>query len=87
MLLQSVAQPATIQTAKKIIQKLGRERNRKRNFNKRDSDEEFTNNIKEMVYNWLKNNSCLNEDIFTFLNDSKKEKQSCFIFEEIKDHN
>lgn len=46
MLLQTVPEPATIQTAKKIIQKLGKEKNRKRHFYKKEEDESFNKSTK-----------------------------------------
>ena len=75
MLLRTVPEPATIHTAKKIIQKLAKEKGRKKKFLHRESDENFMDSTKEYVYKWLKRNSFLNEDsLISFLQEDNLEK-------------
>ena len=87
MLLRTVPEPATIITAKKITIKLAKEKGRKKKFLHKESDHEFGESVKTIVYNWLKINSCLNEDIVTFLNEAPYTKEDRFMLEDIEDFN
>ena len=69
MLLRLVPEPATIHTAKKIIEKLSKEKGRKKKFLHRESDEEFMSSTKDYVYKWLKRNSFVHEDTLSWFRE------------------
>ena len=79
MLLRTVPEPATIQTAKKIVKKLAKEKCRKKNFYKKEIDEDFEQSTKEFVYQWVKRNSCTHEELNTFYNECPKNKEDKLI--------
>jgi hypothetical protein len=61
MLLQSTPDPTLLQTAKKVIIKLGKEKNRKKRCFKQEVDSELSCASRDIVYNWLKKNNYLDE--------------------------
>lgn len=62
MVLQTTPDPAVLQTAKKVVLKLGKEKNRKKRCFKQEVDNELSCAARDIVYNWLKKNSCLDEE-------------------------
>jgi hypothetical protein len=53
----------------------------------KEDDEEYFSSMKEYVYNWLKRNSYLNEEITTFLNEGPFTKEDRFMLEDLDDIN
>jgi hypothetical protein len=62
MLLQSTPDPVLLQTAKKIILKLGKEKNRKKHPFKQEVDNQIADDTRTLVCSWLKNNNYLDEE-------------------------
>jgi hypothetical protein len=46
MLLKTVPEPAAIQTAKKIVEKLAKEKHRRRHYFKKEEDDSFNKNTR-----------------------------------------
>ena len=87
MILCSCSQPAALQLAKKIIFKLSKNRNKKKVFYKVEADEQIKVSSKEMVYNWLKNNTYLADEALEYFKESNFTKQDGFMFSDLDDKN
>jgi len=82
-----VPEPATIHTAKKIIQRLAKEKGRKKKFLHRESDDNFMDSSRNYVYNWLKRNSFIDEDELTFFSSEHFDKEDRVLLEDLEDIN
>ena len=82
-----VPEPTTIHTAKKIIQRLAKEKGRKKKFLHRESDENFMDSSRNYVYNWLKRNSFIEEDELTFFKSDQFDREDIVLLEDLEDIN
>ncbi len=80
MLLQKVPDPTVIHISKQIIQRLAREKNRRKHYAKQEADEKFNEDIKDLVYRWLRNNTAFNDDLLSTPTQVQLRKEDCFLF-------
>lgn len=87
MVLQASPDPVVLQTAKKIITKLAKEKARRRKNFKGEVEADVSENTREVVFRWLRKNSYLDEERLELFKEQCFTKEDGFLFSELDDLN